>query len=106
MWSYYYPSLISKEGRDFNEVIKEITSIVDDPISWEVISLDADGTIKEGREIAKINKILYKIPITEEGLKAVKALSKENIKTNVTLIFTPVQLYLLQEQEILMLVLF
>ena len=86
------PSLIAKEGRDFNEVIKEITSIVDGPISGEVISLDADGMIKEGREIAKIHKnMVFKIPMTEEGLKAVKVLSKENIKTNVTLIFTPAQ---------------
>ena len=86
------PSLIAKEGRDFNEVIKEITSIVDGPISGEVISLDADGMIKEGREIAKIHKnMVVKIPMTEEGLKAVKVLSKENIKTNVTLIFTPAQ---------------
>ena len=86
------PSLISKEGRDFNEIIKEITSIVDGPISGEVISLDAYGMIKEGREIAKIHKnMVVKIPMTEEGLKAVKALSKENIKTNVTLIFTPAQ---------------
>lgn len=86
------PSLIAKEGRDFNEVIKEITSIVDGPISGEVISLDADGMIKEGREIAKIHKnMVVKIPMTEEWLKAVKVLSKENIKTNVTLIFTPAQ---------------
>lgn len=86
------PSLIAKEGRDFNEVIKETTSIVDGPISGEVISLDADGMIKEGREIAKIHKnMVVKIPMTEEGLKAVKVLSKENIKTNVTLIFTPAQ---------------
>ena len=86
------PSLIAKEGRDFNEVIKEITSIVDGPISGEVISLDAYGMIKEGREIAKIHKnMVVKIPMTEEGLKAVKVLSKENIKTNVTLIFTPAQ---------------
>ena len=86
------PSLIYKEGRDFNEIIKEITSIVDGPISGEVISLDAYGMIKEGREIAKIHKnMVVKIPMTEEGLKAVKALSKENIKTNVTLIFTPAQ---------------
>lgn len=61
------PSLIAKEGRDFNEVIKEITSIVDGPISGEVISLDADGMIKEGREIAKIHKnMVVKIPMTEE----------------------------------------
>ena len=83
------PSLIAKEGRDFNEVIKEITSIVDGPISGEVISLEAEGMIKEGREIAKIHKnMVVKVPITEAGLKAVKVLSKEGIKTNVTLIFS------------------
>lgn len=83
------PSLVAKEGRDFNEVIKEITSIVDGPISGEVISLDAEGMIKEGREISKIHKnMVVKIPITEEGLKAVKVLSSEGIKTNVTLIFS------------------
>lgn len=83
------PSLIAKEGRDFNEVIQEITSIVDGPISGEVIALDAEGMIREGREIAKIHKnMVVKIPITEEGLKAVKVLSKEGIKTNVTLIFS------------------
>lgn len=83
------PSLIAKEGRDFNEVIKEITSIVDGPISGEVIASDADGMIKEGRKIAKIHKnMVVKIPMTEEGLKAVKVLSKEGIQTNVTLIFS------------------
>ncbi|MCR3758102.1 fructose-6-phosphate aldolase [Clostridium felsineum] len=83
------PSLVAKEGRDFNEVIKEITSIVDGPISGEVISLKAEGMIKEGREIAKIHKnMVVKIPMTEEGLKAVKVLSSEGIKTNVTLIFS------------------
>ncbi|HEY8804533.1 MAG TPA: fructose-6-phosphate aldolase [Clostridium sp.] len=83
------PSLIAKEGRDFNEVIKEIASIVDGPISGEVISLDVNGMIKEGREIAKIHKnMIVKIPMTEDGLKAVKVLSKEGIKTNVTLIFS------------------
>lgn len=83
------PTLIAKEGRDFNEVIQEITSIVDGPISGEVISLDAEGMIKEGREIAKIHKnMVVKIPMTEEGLKAVKVLSSEGIPTNVTLIFT------------------
>ena len=86
------PSLIAKEGRDFNEVIKEITSIVDGPISGEVISLEADGMVKEGREIAKIHKnMIVKIPMTGEGLKAVKVLTKEGIKTNVTLIFSPAQ---------------
>ena len=83
------PSLIAKEGRDFKEVIKEITSIVDGPISGEVISEDAEGMIKEGREIAKIHKhMIVKIPMTAEGLKAVKVLSAEGIKTNVTLIFS------------------
>jgi len=83
------PSLIAKEGRDFNEVIKEIASIVDGPISGEVISSDSEGMIREGREIAKIHKnMIVKIPITEEGLKAVKVLTKEGIKTNVTLIFS------------------
>ncbi len=85
------PSLIAKEGRDFNEVIKEITTIVDGPISGEVkaTTVDAEGMIAEGREIAKIHKnMVVKIPMTEEGLKAVKVLSSEGIKTNVTLIFT------------------
>ncbi|WP_443662461.1 fructose-6-phosphate aldolase [Clostridium sp.] len=83
------PSLIAKEGRDFNEVIKEIASIVDGPISGEVISLDSKGMIKEGREISKIHKnMIVKIPMTQEGLKAVKVLAKEGIKTNVTLIFS------------------
>ncbi|KHD36092.1 transaldolase [Clostridium acetobutylicum] len=83
------PSLVAKEGRDFNEVIREITSIVDGPISGEVIALDAEGMIKEGREIAKIHKnMVVKIPMTEEGLKAVKVLSSEGIRTNVTLIFS------------------
>lgn len=83
------PSLIAKEGRDFKEVIKEIASIVDGPISAEVISLDKDGMVREARELAKIHpNIIIKIPMTEEGLKAVNVLSKENIKTNVTLIFS------------------
>lgn len=83
------PSLIAKEGRDFNEVIKEITDLVDGPISGEVISLVAEGMVKEGREIAKIHKnMIVKIPMTGEGLKAVKILTSEGIKTNVTLIFT------------------
>ncbi|CDF57261.1 fructose-6-phosphate aldolase [Thermobrachium celere] len=86
------PSLIAKEGRDFVEVVKEITEIVDGPISAEVISLDADGMIKEARELTKIHKnIVIKIPMTLEGLKAVKVLSKEGIKTNVTLIFSSAQ---------------
>ena len=86
------PSLIAKEGRDFKQVIAEITSIVDGPISAEVISLEAEGMIAEARDLAKIHKnIVIKIPITEEGLKAVSVLSKEGIKTNVTLIFSSAQ---------------
>lgn len=85
------PSLIAKEGRDFNEVIAEIASIVDGPISGEVkaTTTDAEGMIAEGREIAKIHpNMVVKIPMTVEGLKACKVLSSEGIKTNVTLIFT------------------
>ena len=86
------PSLIAREGKDFNEVIKEITSIVDGPISGEVISMECEGMIKEAREIGKIHEnMVVKIPMCEEGLKAVKVLSKEGIKTNVTLIFSAVQ---------------
>lgn len=86
------PSLIAKEGRDFVEVIKEITSIVDGPISAEVISLEAEGMIKEARELVKIHtNIVIKIPMTAEGLKAVKVLTAEGIKTNVTLVFSAPQ---------------
>ena len=86
------PSLIAKEGRVFEEVIKEITQIVDGPISAEVVSLESEGMIKEARELAKIHKnIVIKIPMTKEGLKTVKVLSKEGIKTNVTLIFSAAQ---------------
>ena len=85
------PSLIAKEGRDFHEVIKEITTIVNGPISGEVkaTTVDAEGMIKEGREIAAIHhNMVVKIPMTVEGLKAVKVLAQEGIKTNVTLIFS------------------
>ena len=85
------PSLIAKEGRVFEEVIAEIASIVDGPISGEVkaTTTDAEGMIKEGREIAKIHpNMVVKIPMTVEGLKAVKVLAAQRIKTNVTLIFT------------------
>lgn len=85
------PSLIAKSGRKFEDVIKEITSIVDGPISGEVkaTTTDAEGMIKEGREIASIHpNMVVKIPMTVEGLKAVKVLSAEGIKTNVTLIFS------------------
>ncbi|MBR1701735.1 MAG: fructose-6-phosphate aldolase [Lachnospiraceae bacterium] len=85
------PSLIAKEGRDFKEVIQEIAAIVDGPISGEVkaTTVDAEGMIAEGREIAKLHpNMVVKIPMTVEGLKACKVLSSEGIKTNVTLIFS------------------
>lgn len=85
------PSLIAKEGRDFKKTIEEITTIVDGPISGEVkaTTVKAEDMIAEAREIAKIHKnMVVKIPMTVEGLKAVKVLSKEGIKTNVTLIFS------------------
>ncbi|MDQ0150819.1 fructose-6-phosphate aldolase [Eubacterium multiforme] len=86
------PSLIAKEGRDLKEVIEEICSIVDGPISAEVISLQSEKMIEEARELAKLHKnIVIKIPMCEEGLKAVSVLSKEGIRTNVTLIFSPLQ---------------
>ena len=88
------PSLIAKEGRDFNQVIAEIASIVDGPISGEVkaTTTDAEGMIKEGREIAAIHpNMVVKIPMTVEGSKAVKVLHAEGIKTNVTLIFSAAQ---------------
>ena len=83
------PSLIAKEKRDFEQVVKEICEIVDGPISAEVISEDAEGMIKEARELVKIHEnIVVKIPMTVEGLKAVSVISKEGIHTNVTLIFS------------------
>lgn len=86
------PSLIAKEGKVFEDVIAEITAIVDGPISAEVVALDADGMVAEAKELAKIHKnIVIKIPITEEGLKAVKQLTALGIRTNVTLIFSPAQ---------------
>ena len=88
------PSLIAKEGRDFKQVIEEIASIVDGPISGEVkaTTTDAAGMIKEGREIAAIHpNMVVKIPMTVEGLKAVKVLNAENIPTNVTLVFSAAQ---------------
>ena len=88
------PSLIAKEGRDFKQVIAEIASIVDGPISGEVkaTTTDAEGMIKEGREIAASHpNMVVKIPMTVEGLKAVKVLNQEGIKTNVTLVFTAAQ---------------
>ena len=86
------PSLIAKEGGDFKEIITEICSIVDGPISAEVISLETDGMVSEARELATIHdNIVVKIPMTIDGLKAVRLLTAEGIKTNVTLVFSPLQ---------------
>jgi len=86
------PSLIAKSGRKFEEVIKEIAGIVDGPISAEVISLEHEGMVQEADELVKIHKnIVIKLPMTAEGLKATKVLTAKGIKTNVTLIFTPMQ---------------
>lgn len=83
------PSLIAKEGRDFKEVVREITDIVDGPISAEVISLNGEEMVQEAEELCKIHEnIVIKIPMTAEGLKAVKALSAKGVKTNVTLVFS------------------
>jgi transaldolase len=92
------PTLVSKEGRPFRELVEEICSIVDGPISVEVTATDADGMVEEGREIAKWHKnIVLKIPMGVEGIKAVKRLSQEGIRTNVTLIFSPNQALLAAE---------
>ncbi len=86
------PSLVAKEGKDFRKLLEEICAIVDGPISAEVVSTDFDGIIKEGRDLAKIHKnIVVKVPLIKEGLKAVKALKGEGIRTNVTLCFSPNQ---------------
>jgi transaldolase len=86
------PSLIAKEGRDFEEIIKEICKIVDGPISAEVVSTDTEGMLKEARKLSKIhNNIVVKIPMLVDGLKATRKLSEEGIKTNVTLVFSPLQ---------------
>jgi transaldolase len=86
------PSLVAKEGRVFREVLVEICNIVDGPISAEVVSLEADAMVKEGRELAKIHKnIVVKVPLIAEGLKATKRLTAEGIKVNVTLCFSPTQ---------------
>ena len=86
------PSLIAKEGRDFEEIIKEICEIVNGPISAEVVSTDAQGMIEEARKLSKIhNNIVVKIPMLVDGLKATRILAEEGIKTNVTLVFSPLQ---------------
>jgi transaldolase len=86
------PSLVSKEGREFKPLIKEICDIVDGPVSAEVVSTDSDGMVKEARELSKLaDNIVVKIPLVKEGLKAVKILSVEGINVNVTLCFSAVQ---------------
>lgn len=86
------PSLVAKEGRRFKEMLVEICNIVDGPISAEVVSLEADAMVKEGKELAKIHKnIVVKVPLIAEGLKATKRLASEGIKVNVTLCFSPTQ---------------
>ncbi len=86
------PSLVAKEGKNFRDLLEEIVKIVDGPISAEVVSTDYEGIIKEARELSKIHKnIVVKIPLIKEGIKAVKTLSSEGIKTNVTLCFSAPQ---------------
>lgn len=86
------PTLVSKEKRKFRDILKDICSIVDGPVSAEAVSLDAKGLIAEARDLSKIHRnIVVKIPMTLEGMKAVKTVSAEGIKTNVTLIFSPIQ---------------
>ena len=86
------PSLVVKEGRSFTEMLQEICKIVDGPISAEVVSMEADAMVKEGRELAKIhNNIVVKCPLIPEGIKATKRLSAEGIRVNVTLCFSPTQ---------------
>ena len=86
------PSLVAKEGRSFREMLVEICNIVDGPISAEVVSIEADAMVKEGKELAKIHKnIVVKVPLIPEGLKATKRMAAEGIKVNVTLCFSPTQ---------------
>jgi len=86
------PSLIAREQRPFTDILQDICAIVDGPISAEVVSLEADGMVEEARELAKLNdNIVIKVPMIVEGIKAVKRLSDENIKTNVTLVFSATQ---------------
>lgn len=86
------PSLIAKEGRDFEQVVKEICEIVDGPVSAEVIALDTEGMVKEARHLAGIHEnVVIKIPMTVDGLKATRRLAEEGIRTNVTLVFSPLQ---------------
>jgi transaldolase len=86
------PTLVAREGRDFEELVKEICEIVDGPVSAEVISVQAEGMVKEARQLAKLaDNIVVKIPMIYEGIKATKILSKEDISTNLTLVFSPLQ---------------
>jgi len=87
------PSLVAKSGRDFHDVLKEIIALVDGPVSAEVVALDAEGMVREGEELAGLapDQIVIKLPLTEEGLKATRILSGQGIKTNLTLIFSPLQ---------------
>ncbi|HKL24672.1 MAG TPA: fructose-6-phosphate aldolase [Desulfuromonadales bacterium] len=87
------PSLVAKSGRDFHEVLQEILALVDGPISAEVVAIDAAGMLREAGELAALNpeKIVVKVPMTDEGLKATKALTEQGVKTNVTLVFSPLQ---------------
>ena len=86
------PSLVAKEGRSFKEMLIEICNIVDGPISAEVVSIEADAMVKEGKELAKIHKnIVVKVPLIAEGLKATKRMAAEGIRVNVTLCFSPTQ---------------
>ena len=86
------PTLVSREGREFKDLIKEICRIVDGPVNAEVVSTDAEGMMKEARDLVKLaENIVVKIPLIKEGLKAVKVLSAEGIRTNVTLCFSPIQ---------------
>jgi transaldolase len=86
------PSLIAKEKKNFDQVIREILSVVDGPVSLEVISLDANGMLKEGKKLAKLgSQVVIKVPMTTEGLKATRIFASEGIRVNQTLIFSPVQ---------------
>ncbi|MDT8443779.1 MAG: fructose-6-phosphate aldolase [Desulfuromonadales bacterium] len=87
------PSLVAKSGRDFHEVLKEIIALVDGPISAEVVATDTAGMVSEGEVLAELapDKIVIKLPLTEDGLKATKILSKKGLKTNLTLVFSPLQ---------------
>ena len=86
------PSLVAKEGKEFKALLKEICSVVDGDISAEVVATDAEGMLREGRDLAKIDsKIVVKVPLTKDGLKAVRTFKAEGIRTNVTLCFSPTQ---------------